>query len=133
MIAPLQCVSCNAPRVVVDASSVTCAFCGATNLIPQQYRDELCLTRELDDAWVLAICVFWYVREVFLPPATIQELETLIDGRIDSPTASRAKTATTSAAGTRVWYDRAFEKRNFAIPATVALMFLAIELLVLNG
>jgi len=35
-------------------------------------------------------------------------------------------------AGTRGWYEHAFEARSFIIPATLALMFLAIELLVLK-
>jgi hypothetical protein len=81
------------------------------------------------DVWVLALCLFWYVREAFLPPATIEELEALIDGPDDSSTENQP-TATT--AGTRGWYDHASEKRNFLVPAIVALMFLAIELLVLH-
>jgi hypothetical protein len=84
------------------------------------------------DVWVLALCLFWYVREAFLPPATIEELEALIDG----PEASRTEKLPTTAASppkTRGWYDHAYEKRNFVMPAIVALMFLAIELLVLNG
>jgi hypothetical protein len=84
------------------------------------------------DVWVLALCLFWYVREVFLPPATIEELEALIDGPGDSRT-EKHPTKAASASGTRGWYDHASEKRNFVIPAIVALMFLAIELLVLKG
>ena len=84
------------------------------------------------DVWVLALCLFWYVREVFLPPATIEELEALIDGPGDSRTEKHPPKAAT-ASGTRGWYDHASEKRNFVIPAIVALMFLAIELLVLKG
>jgi hypothetical protein len=81
------------------------------------------------DVWVLTVCLFWYVREAFIPPATIEELEALIDGPVDSQVEGPpAKTAT----ATRGWYDRAYEKRNFIVPAIVALMFLAIELLVLN-
>jgi hypothetical protein len=38
------------------------------------------------DVWVLAVCLFWYVREAFLPPATIEELEVLIDGPVNSRT-----------------------------------------------
>jgi hypothetical protein len=83
------------------------------------------------DVWVLAVCLFWYVREAFLPPATIEELEALIDGPVDSRTENEPAKAIT-AAGTRGWYDHAYEKRNFVVPAMVALMFLAIELLVLN-
>lgn len=85
------------------------------------------------DVWVLGLCLFWYVREAFLPPATTEELEALIDGPVDFATEERSPKAATSAVRTRGWYDRAFEKRNFVIPAAVALMFLAIELLVLNG
>jgi len=84
------------------------------------------------DVWVLALCLFWYVREVFLPPATIEELKALIDGPGDSRT-EKHPTKAASAYGTRGWYDHASEKRNFVIPAIVALMFLAIELLVLKG
>lgn len=83
------------------------------------------------DVWVLALCLFWYVREAFLPPVTIEELETLIDGPVDSATEYRAQPAT-PAAQTRGWYDRAFDKQNFVIPATVALLFLVLELLALN-
>jgi hypothetical protein len=49
-LAPLQCVDCNAPLVVVDAPSLVCRFCGATNVMPQIYREELRLTRDLDSA-----------------------------------------------------------------------------------
>ena len=86
------------------------------------------------DVWVLALCLFWYVREAFLPPVTIEELKTLIDGPVDSAAeyGSQPASPATPAAQTRGWYDRAFEKRNFVIPATVALMFLLLELLVLN-
>ena len=84
------------------------------------------------DVWVMALCLFWYIREAFLPPVTIEELEELIDSPVDSVSENSTKVAT-PAAQTRGWYDRAFEKRNFVIPAIVALMFLAIELLVLNG
>jgi hypothetical protein len=84
------------------------------------------------DVWVLALCLFWYVREVFLPPATIEELEALIDGPGDPRTEEQPTKAATPS-GTRGWYDHASEKRNFVIPAIVALMFLAIELLVLQG
>lgn len=83
------------------------------------------------DIWVLAMCLLWYVREAFLPPATIEELEALIDGPPDSQTENRSTKASNSTNATRGWYDSAFEKRNFVIPAIVALLFLGIELLVL--
>jgi hypothetical protein len=84
------------------------------------------------DVWLLALCLFWYVREIFLPPATIEELEAMIDGPGDRPTGERRPKAAAPSA-TRSWYDHAFEKRNFVVPAIVASMFLAIELLVLRG
>ena len=84
------------------------------------------------DVWVLALCLFWYVREAFLPPATIEELEALIDGPDNSETEAHSKKAPIRP-GTRGWYDHASDKRNFVIPAIVALIFLAIELLVLIG
>ena len=83
------------------------------------------------DVWVLALCLFWYVREAFLPPVTTAELEALIDGPADSATDNGSQ-AGTPATHTRGWYDRAFEKRNVVIPATVALLFLMLEFLVLN-
>src|SRR6185369_15179997 len=49
-LAPLLCVNCNAPLVVVDTPAVVCSFCGATNVMPQVYREELRLTRDLDSA-----------------------------------------------------------------------------------
>ena len=49
-LAPLLCVNCNAPLVVVDALSLVCRFCGAVNTMPQVYREELHLTRNLDSA-----------------------------------------------------------------------------------
>jgi hypothetical protein len=85
------------------------------------------------DVWLLALCLFWYIREALLPPATIEELEDLIDGPVDSQTENGSTKAVTAAARTRGWYDGAYDKRNFVIPAIVALMFLAIELLVLKG
>ena len=47
---PFQCADCNAPLVVIDAPSLVCRFCGATNVVPQVYREELRLTRDLDSA-----------------------------------------------------------------------------------
>jgi hypothetical protein len=83
------------------------------------------------DVWLLAICLFWYVREAFLPPATIEELEAMIDGPVKSRNdQSQPKAAVPDR--TRGWYDHAYDKRNFVIPAVVALMFLATELWVLN-
>src|SRR6266542_4212947 len=55
MIAPFQCVDCNAPLVVVDAPSLACRYCGAINAVPEAYREELHLARDLDEATRSAI------------------------------------------------------------------------------
>src|SRR4029078_7518167 len=47
---PLQCANCNAPLVVIDAASIVCRFCSAINVVPEIYREELRLTRDLDSA-----------------------------------------------------------------------------------
>src|SRR5678816_3069507 len=49
-LAALLCVNCNAPLVVVDAPSLVCRFCGAANVMPPIYREELRLARDLDSA-----------------------------------------------------------------------------------
>src|SRR5215471_2690021 len=67
MIAPLQCGSCNAPLPVVDSSSAACVFCGSSNPIPQQYRDELRLTRELDDATRNAAREWSHLNQIGFP------------------------------------------------------------------
>jgi hypothetical protein len=84
------------------------------------------------DVWVLALCLFWYVREAFLPPATIEELEAMIDVPGDSARTEEQATKAPTPSGTRGWYDHASDKRNFVIPTIVALMFLAIQLVVLT-
>jgi len=82
------------------------------------------------DVFVLALCVFWNVREAFLPPVTIEELDTLAGNstRQTSPNSDR----NARAPGTRGWYDNASDSVNFIVPAFVTLMFLAIQLIVLN-
>ena len=81
------------------------------------------------DVFVLAMCVFWNVREAFLPPVTIEELEALLESptRVQSEDREKARTP-----GTRGWYDNAFERVNFIVPAFVALIFLAIQIIVLR-
>lgn len=49
-LAPLLCVNCNGPLVVVDDPSLVCGFCGAVNVVPEAYREELRLKRDLDSA-----------------------------------------------------------------------------------
>ena len=86
------------------------------------------------DVWFLGICIFWNVREAFLPSVTIEDLDALMESPSKLPLESDLiKAPAIGVAGTRGWYDRSSDKQNFAIPAIVALMFLAIELLVLEG
>ena len=80
------------------------------------------------DVWVLGICLFWYAREAFLPKVTIEELDAIINNQSD--VVANDSTEVKQFAGTRGWYDHASEKRNYAIPAIVMLMFLVIELIV---
>lgn len=47
---PLQCVNCRAPLVMDDAPSLVCHFCSAATVVPERYREELRLTRDLDSA-----------------------------------------------------------------------------------
>jgi hypothetical protein len=76
------------------------------------------------DVFVLSVCVFWMMREAFLLPVTVEELDALRttkDRKVER------------AAGTRGWYDHAFEGMNFLVPLVVTLMFVAIEAIVLTA
>ena len=77
------------------------------------------------DVFVLSLCVFWMMREAFLPPVTVEELDAL-RATTENPTAKRA-------AGTRGWYDHAFEPMNYLVPLVVTVMFVAIEAIVLTA
>ena len=77
------------------------------------------------DVFVLAVCLFWNIREAFLRPVTIEELEAVLDSSADGDKRR--------VAGTRGWYDNAFDRVNFVVPACVALMFLAVQIIVLRG
>lgn len=81
------------------------------------------------DVYVLALCVFWSVREAFLPPVTIEELDALVESYSDS-TADQPKPR---APGTRGWYDHSSDKINFIIPLVLTLIFVAIQLFVLTA
>ncbi len=81
------------------------------------------------DVFVLTVCVFWMMREAFLPPATVEELDAL---RANSETHRQRGTAERTA-GTRGWYEHAFEPVNFLVPLVVALMFVAIEAIVFTA
>jgi len=76
--------------------------------------------------FVLALCVFWSVREAFLPPVTIEELDALWESSSDKRAKARAP-------GTRGWYDNASDKVNFLVPAFVTLIFVAIQIVVLRA
>jgi len=82
------------------------------------------------DVFVLAMCVFWNIREAFLLPVTIEELEALLGDsteRTRSDDRSKARLL-----GTRGWYDNASDRVNFIVPAFVTLMFVAIQIIVLR-
>ena len=78
------------------------------------------------DVFVLAMCVFWNVREAFLPPVTIEELEALLESSSDDHPKPRAP-------GTRGWYDSAFDRMNYIVPILVTLIFVAIQIVVLQA
>jgi len=77
------------------------------------------------DVFVLAMCVFWNVREAFLPPVTTEELDALIES---SNTERKPRRP-----GTRGWYDNSSDRVNYIIPALVTLIFVAIQIIVLRA
>jgi hypothetical protein len=77
------------------------------------------------DVFVLAMCVFWNIREAFLPPVTIEELEAMVESSDDHPEAR--------VPGTRGWYDNSSDRVNFIVPAFVTLIFVAIQIIVLRA
>ena len=76
------------------------------------------------DVFVLSLCVFWMMREAFLPPVTVEELDAL---------RATERRPQKRPAGTRGWYEHAFEPLNYLIPLVITLMFVAIEALVLTA
>jgi uncharacterized Zn finger protein (UPF0148 family) len=78
------------------------------------------------DVFVLAMCVFWSVREAFLPPVTIEELDALWESSTDDPPKARVP-------GTRGWYDNASDKVNFLVPVLITLIYVAIQIIVLRA
>jgi len=78
------------------------------------------------DVFVLAMCVFWSVREAFLPPVTIEELDALWESSTGDHPKARAP-------GTRGWYDNSSDRVNFLAPAFVTLIFVAIQIVVLRA
>jgi DNA-directed RNA polymerase subunit RPC12/RpoP len=89
------------------------------------------------DVWVLGICALWTMREAFLPPVTIEELDALrappkVNSREVTTEEIPAKQSPDGIAGTRGWYEHAFDGVNFVGPLFVALMFVAVEVIVLG-
>jgi hypothetical protein len=80
------------------------------------------------DVFVLALCVFWNIREAFLPPVTIEELDSLLGSSTRSDDHPKARPP-----GTRGWYDNSSDKVNFLVPALVTLIFVAIQIMVLRS
>ena len=81
------------------------------------------------DVFVLAMCAFWNVREAFLPPVTIEELDALLRNSTEqTPSGDRGETP-----GTRGWYDNAFDRMNFIVPVFVMLIFVALQIIVLRA
>ena len=76
------------------------------------------------DVFVLGLCVFWMMREAFLLPATIEEVDAL---RTDKHPKKQ------QAAGTRGWYDHASEPLNFIVPLLLTAMFMTIQAMVLRA
>jgi len=81
------------------------------------------------DVFILAMCVFWNVREAFLPPVTIEELEVLLGSSTERSDDHRK----TRVPGTRGWYDNTSDRVNFIVPALVTLIFVAIQVIVLRA
>jgi hypothetical protein len=81
------------------------------------------------DVFALALCVFWNVREAFLPPVTIEDLGALIGPATDEANDRRKAPAP----GTRGWYDHSSDRVNFIVPGLVTLIFVALQILVLRA
>src|SRR5215211_606882 len=67
MIAPFQCARCNASLVVVDAATVVCGYCAAMNEVPAAYREELRLSRDLDQTTRRAIAEWVRLDHIKVP------------------------------------------------------------------
>jgi hypothetical protein len=80
------------------------------------------------DVFVLAMCVFWNIREAFLPPVTIEELDGMLGGSTEASDDHRKPPP-----GTRGWYDGSSDRVNFIVPVLVTLMFVAIQIIVLHS
>ena len=83
------------------------------------------------DVFVLALCMFWSVREAFLPPVTIEELEGILETSNERTQSGDHRKARPP--GTRGWYDNSSDRVNFIVPAFVTLLFVAIQIIVLRA
>jgi hypothetical protein len=79
------------------------------------------------DVFVLAMCVFWSIREAFLPPVTTEELEALLGSSTEQ------EKRKPRAPGTRGWYDNTSDRVNYIVPALVTLIFVAIQIVTLRA
>jgi hypothetical protein len=83
------------------------------------------------DVFVLAMCVFWNIREAFLPPVTLEDLEAVMGSSTEQTPPDRDHKA--RVAGTRGWYDNAFDRVNYIVPLLVTLLFVSIQIIVLGA
>lgn len=83
------------------------------------------------DVFVLVMCLFWNIREAFLPPVTIEELYALLESSTEQTQPDDQRKA--RVLGTRGWYDNAFDRVNFLVPAFVTLIFVAIQIVALRA
>src|ERR1700752_3234614 len=67
MLDPFRCSRCNASLVVVDAPAVACRYCGAKNEVPSPYREELRLSRDLDQTTRRAIAEWARLDDIKVP------------------------------------------------------------------
>jgi uncharacterized Zn finger protein (UPF0148 family) len=79
------------------------------------------------DVFVLAMCVFWSIREAFLPPVATEELEVLLGSSTEQ------EKRKPRAPGTRGWYDNTSDRVNYIVPALVTLIFVAIQIVTLRA
>ena len=83
------------------------------------------------DVFALALCLFWNIREAFLPPVTIEELEALLESSTEQTRPDNHRKP--RVLGTRGWYDNASDRVNFIVPVFVTLIFVAIQIIVLRA
>src|ERR1043165_7707853 len=67
MIDPFLCTRCNGSLSVVDVATVACRYCGAVNEVPAAYREELRLTRDLDQTTRSAIAEWARLDRIKVP------------------------------------------------------------------